>query len=107
MKKIRGTEGMTATELNMELQKGGRFVVYQYCVSILVLTFKRGSDIYFIRADESPLNKALRYILISLIAGWWGIPWRPIWTITTLITNLRGGKDATPQVIASLNQPAA
>lgn len=107
MTKIVGTDGMTATELNMELQKGGRFVVYQYCVSVLILTFKRSSDIYFIRADESALNKGLVYVLISLVAGWWGIPWGPIWTITALITNLKGGKDVTPQVVATLNQPAA
>ena len=47
------------------------------------------------------------YTLISLLAGWWGIPWGPIYTITSLVTNLRGGKDVTQHVIASLGQPAA
>lgn len=107
MKKIVGTDGMTATEINMELQKGGKFVIYQYCVSVLILTFKRSSDIYFIRADENAVSKSLVFTLLSLVAGWWGIPWGPIWTITTVVTNLRGGKDVTAQVVASLNQRAA
>ena len=107
MKKIVGAEGMTATEINMELQKGGKFVVNQYCVSVLILTFRRSSDIYFIRADENAVTRGIVFTLLSLVAGWWGIPWGPIWTITTVITNLRGGKDVTAQVVASLNQRAA
>lgn len=102
--KIVGTEGMTVSEVNMELQKGAKFVVYQYCVSIVVLTFKRGSDIHFIRADESAVSKSWPYTLLSLVGGWWGIPWGPIYTIRALTTNLRGGKDVTPQVVALFNQ---
>lgn len=102
--KIVGTEGMTVSEVNMELQKGARFVVYQYCVSIVVLTFKRRSDIHFIRADESAAGKSWPYTLLSLVGGWWGIPWGPIYTIGALSTNLRGGKDVTQQVVALFNQ---
>ncbi len=105
MAKIVGADGMTATELNMELQRGGRFVVYQYCVSILIMTFRRGSDIYFIREGESAVGKGMGYTLLSLLAGWWGIPWGPIYTIGALNNNLRGGKDVTQQVVASLSQP--
>lgn len=102
--KIVGTEGMMVSEVNMELQKGAKFVVYQYCVSIVVLTFKRGSNIHFIRADESAINKSWPYTLLSLVGGWWGIPWGPIYTINALATNLRGGKDVTQQVVALFNQ---
>ena len=104
---IKGAENLSATELNMELQKGARFVVYQYCISLIIITFRRGSGIYFIRADESAVNKGLPYILITVLCGWWGIPWGPIFTIQALATNIRGGKDVTQQVIRSLNQPMA
>jgi len=107
MAKIVGVEGMTATELNMELQRGGRFVVFQYCVSILIMTFRRGSNIYFIREGESAVAKGMGYTLLSLLAGWWGIPWGPIYTIGALANNLHGGKDVTPQVVASLGQSGA
>ncbi len=105
MAKIVGADGMTATELSMELQRGGRFVVYQYCISILIMTFRRGSDIYFIREGESAVGRGMGYTLLSLVAGWWGIPWGLIFTVGALANNLRGGKDVTQQVVASLSQP--
>jgi hypothetical protein len=45
--------------------------------------------------------KGLPFSLISLVAGWWGIPWGPIWTLTTLATNLSGGKDVTREILAA------
>ncbi len=33
--KINGAEGMTIEDIELELDKGGRFVVFQYCISIL------------------------------------------------------------------------
>jgi len=60
MAKIVGIEGMNPQQLANELQSGARFVQYQYCVSILVMTFKRGTDIYFIRADEAKRSKDSR-----------------------------------------------
>lgn len=100
---IKGVEGLTIEQLNEELQMGGRFVVYQYCVSILIMTFKRGSGVYFIRNGESAFVKGLGYTLVSLIFGWWGIPWGPIYTIGSIVTNCAGGKDVTQEVINSMN----
>ncbi len=96
MAKIVGIEGMNPQQLANELQSGARFVQYQYCVSVLIMTFKRGTDIYFIRADESKAVKGLVWTLLTLVAGWWGIPWGPIYTVQSLWVNLRGGHDLTP-----------
>lgn len=74
--KIQGVDGLSQSELDFELQRGAKFVVFQYCVSVIVLTFRRSSDIYFIRSGESAVGKGLPFTLISLIAGWWGIPIR-------------------------------
>lgn len=101
--KIKGLEARTADELNFELQRGARFVYFEYCLSALVVTLKRSSDIYFIRQGEGTLGKSLPYTLLSLLFGWWGIPWGPIYTIGSLITNFRGGKDVTLEVIAAVN----
>ncbi|MFO0591805.1 MAG: hypothetical protein U0441_29930 [Polyangiaceae bacterium] len=105
--KIVGTEGLSGHEIAMELERGGKFVIYQYCVSILILTFKRPSDIYFIRAGESAVVKGLGYTFLTLVMGWWGIPWGPIYSIASLVTNLGGGKDVTQQILASLEQHSA
>ena len=45
--------------------------------------------------NESAVVKGLPYTLLSLVAGWWGIPWGPIFTIGALYNNLKGGKDVT------------
>jgi len=102
--KIIGVEGMSSLELSMEMQRGGKFVVYPYVISILIMTFKRSSNIYFIKADESAVIKGLPFTLLSLIVGWWGIPWGIIYTIQALIDNLRGGRDVTAEVLSSLRQ---
>jgi hypothetical protein len=104
--KIVGIEGMDGQQLAAELHRGARFVVYQYCISVLIVTFKRHSDIYFIRADDSAVSKGLGFSLISLLLGWWGIPWGPIYTIGSFITNFGGGKDVTQEVLASLGHGA-
>jgi hypothetical protein len=100
--KIRGIENMSRDAVQHELRRGGRFVIFQYCISILILTFKRPSDIYFIKAGESALGKGLSYTLLSLLAGWWGIPWGPIYTIGSVVTNFGGGKDVTAEVMRSI-----
>ncbi|MBK8257757.1 MAG: hypothetical protein IPK82_34450 [Polyangiaceae bacterium] len=102
--KIEGIEGMDGQQLAMELQRGGKFVIYQYCISVFILTFRRPSDIYFVRAGESAVSKGLGYTLLSLVLGWWGIPWGPIYTVSSVITNLGGGKDVTHEVVASFMQ---
>jgi hypothetical protein len=77
--KVVGTEGLSNQQVWDELQRGAKFVIYQYCISILILTFKRPSNIHFIRSGENAIYKGLPYSLISLFLGWWGIPWGPIY----------------------------
>ena len=102
--KIKNVEGLTTDQINKELQNGGKFVLYQFTISIIVMTFRRSSDIYFVRAGESAAVKGIPYTLISLFLGWWGIPWGPIYTIGSLFNNLGGGKDVTAEVLQSANQ---
>lgn len=105
--KVRGIDGMSRDQLRFEIQRGAKLVCYQYCISIVILTFRRSSDVYFIPAGESAVSKGLPWTVLSLIAGWWGIPWGPIFTIQSLVTNLRGGKDLTAHFIEQMEQPAA
>jgi hypothetical protein len=106
--KIRGIEGMKAGEVHFEIGRGARFVFFQYCISVVVLTFRRPSDIYFLRQGESAVTRGLPFTLLSLMAGWWGIPWGPIYTIQSVYNNSRGGKDVTESVLHSLRaEPSA
>lgn len=107
MAKINGIEGMSYSQLVGEVQTGGKFVIFEYCFSILIMTFKRGSGIYYIKPGESALIKGLPFSLLSLAVGWWGIPWGLIYTPMALITNFSGGKNVTAEVMASLTRAAS
>lgn len=101
---IIGIEGLDEQQLHKDLERGARFVIYQYCISLVIMTFKRPSNIYFLRAGESAVIKGLGFSFISFVLGWWGIPWGPIHTIGSLITNFGGGKDVTQEVVSTLTR---
>ena len=102
--KIRGIEHLSPEQLQAELQRGAKFVIYQYCVSILIMSFKRNSPIYFIPAQETASKHSFGFTSISLLAGWWGLPWGPIWTWRTVVSNMRGGIDVTKNVMLTLQK---
>lgn len=101
---IKNLEGLSTEDINRELSHGAKFVIYQYSISIIVMTFRRSSDIYFVRAGENATIKGLPYTLLSFVLGWWGIPWGPIYTIGSLYTNLSGGKNVTSDILKSANK---
>jgi hypothetical protein len=105
--KIVGAEGMSTDQLKFEIQRGAKLVCYQYCVSVLVMSFRRASGVYFIPPGESAVSKGLPWIALTLVAGWWGIPWGPIFSIQSLVTNFKGGKDITALFAANLPRSAA
>lgn len=100
---IHGLENISSQQLSQEILRGGKFVVFEYCISLLIVTFKRSSGIYFIRPGEGTLSKSIGFTLLSVLLGWWGFPWGPIYTIAALYTNLSGGKDVTMEVMNSLD----
>jgi len=98
---IKGIEGMSVGEVHDQVRQGGRFVIYSYCISVLVMTFRRNSDIHFIRAGDNAVVGGLPYTLLSLVLGWWGF----IYTPAALIQNLGGGKDVTAEVMQMFGPP--
>ena len=104
--KIQGIAGMTPEQVHFEVQKGARFVLFQYCVSILVMTFRRPSDIYLIRAEENAVVKGFPFSLLTFFLGWWGIPWGPIYSVQSLVTNFGGGKNVTAEIMSRFQAPA-
>src|SRR5438552_13567350 len=94
----------TLAELERELDAGGRFVFFEYCISFVVASQRRPSRVYFLPAGRKGLARGLAYSLISLLFGWWGVPWGLVYTPLTVLTNLSGGCDITTQVRAQLRQ---
>ena len=100
--KIKNAENLSAEQLQEEVNRGGRFVHYQYAVSFIIATIKPETGVYLIRKGESAAKKSAFFTMLSFLFGWWGIPFGPKHTIAALRTNLRGGKDVTDEVVATI-----
>jgi hypothetical protein len=99
---LRGIEGRSFADLEAELQAGSRFVFFEYCLSLVFVTLRRPSPIVLLRPGELGLAQGLPYTLVSLLLGWWGLPWGLVYTPVVLFTNLSGGRDVTAEVRAFL-----
>lgn len=99
MANIKGVDGLSVAEVQAQVGNGGRFVMFGYCMSFLIITLRRSSDIYFIPASQSAVAAGLPYTFLSLLIGWWGFPWGFIYTPMVLAQNLSGGKDVTAEVM--------
>jgi hypothetical protein len=100
--KIQNIDGLSASDLQDEVSKGGRFVYYPFTVSLVFFTLKRTSDTYLVRAGETAIGKRMFFTMISLLFGWWGIPFGPKYAFRSIVTNLRGGKEVTDEVMATV-----
>jgi hypothetical protein len=98
--KIKNIEGLSAHDLQKAVNSGARFVYYTWIISVIIVTFKRTSGVYLVRGEESRVTKGFIFILVSVLFGWWGIPFGPKHTIESIRTNMSGGKDVTEEVMA-------
>ena len=105
MAQINGISGMTPGEIAFELNRGGKFVVYRYCFSAVVVTMTQNTGVYLVRADKSRIMKGMPWTLLTLCAGWWGFPWGPIRTVQSIWINLQGGTNVTAEIAAALQVP--
>jgi len=96
---IRNIGRMTVGEMRDEIKSGARFVAFEYVISMLVITWRRPSPVFFVRPGQSPARFHWPYTLLTLILGWWGFPWGPAFTVGAVRDNLRGGQDVTAKII--------
>lgn len=91
------TDTDSLTEAEREVMAGGRLMTYEYCFS-LVVSFKHRSAPVLLRAGDDGFGAALRFSLVSMFLGWWGIP-GPVWVLTTVRHNAKGGQDVTLEAL--------
>jgi hypothetical protein len=100
--KIQGVRGMTIAAVRSAVSGGARFRAFPYCESWLIVSFRRISDPVLVKPGEAMLRAGGTQVLHSLLFGWWGFPWGPIWTVSTIWRTLHGGIDVTDAVMADL-----
>ena len=101
---LKNTGGTTFDELELNVRNGAKFVIYEYAISIVVITFRRFTSVCYVPAEGPAGLHKMTANLLSLVFGWWGLPWGPIRTIQSLITNGNGGIDVTKDVMANINR---
>lgn len=99
--RISGLEGLTQAEVAEQLRRGARFVVFDYVISLCLITFRRSSEVIFVPAGKSVAAASLPYCLLSFFFGWWGFPFGLFYTPLALVSNLTGGRDVTRDFAAA------
>jgi hypothetical protein len=103
--RIKGIDNMSVDEIVAAVDAGGRFVIYQWSVSIIIASFRNSTDIIFVPGSSNRIVRGLGWTLLTFVLGWWGIPWGPIYTVQSLWQNLSGGKDLTEGVLEDIMDP--
>jgi hypothetical protein len=104
---IYGMDNPTPQTLARAVADGNRLVFFEYCISLVAASLRRPTGIHLVPADRVRLPGGWRYTILSLLLGWWGIPWGLIYTPLVIITNLSGGCDVTEEVCAQLAEANA
>lgn len=84
----------------IKIEPDTEIVQFQLCMSFLIMTFKIPSR-YYVKGHYNTYLVSGMYSLISLIFGWWGIPWGPIYTVQVVAQNIKGGKIFTVKSLLS------
>jgi hypothetical protein len=67
-----------------------RVSAFMYALSAFVITLRRrGSSGIFCQSCRR--KEAIKWSLLTGVLGWWGIPWGPIFSVQSIVRNLRGG----------------
>ena len=100
--KVRGIESMTLGMLVEQVKNGGRFVVFNWSVGLLVKSVQLRSAVYFVPPGEAAPRNGFWRSLATLLTGWWAIPSGPLDTLGCLRENRSGGRDITALVLRTL-----
>jgi hypothetical protein len=76
---------------------GYRQVYYEYCISLVFITLRRPSRLVRVPTDSWRVLPGLPYTLVSLLLGWWGLPWGLLYTPLVLWTNFSGGREISAE----------
>lgn len=69
--------------------------------SFVYISVKTPSCYYIAGRDNIGFAKTA-YTLASVLIGWWGIPWGPIYTIQAIEKNISGGERTTIRAYLSI-----
>lgn len=100
---IRDIESLN--QLKQEIANGSRFITYQYTISyFFAVTQRRYSPAYLLKKHEQNAPEKSRYDTLSLLFGWWSLPWGPIEAFKSFAVNKKGGIDVTEDIMLNITE---
>jgi len=93
----------TKEELLHAIDNGARFVIFQYCISIIAFALVRYSPAILVFNEEELKDKALSYNRLSRVLGWWSIPYGISETLRSFRVNREGGVDVTEDILLNFD----
>lgn len=92
-------------EVMLAKSNGGAFVTYQWIIPTpIIKPVRRLSKVYFIPKEMKKSTYASQFNLISLIIGWWGLPYGPLEVYNSIVLNNKGGIDVTDDVYLNIDE---
>jgi hypothetical protein len=103
--KLKVQDNLSVKELEHLVNSGCRFISFTYCISIIfAVTLRRFSPAILI-IDRRVFNKnKFKYNLLTILFGWWGFPWGPIFSVRALNVNRKGGIDVTDDIMLNITE---
>ena len=87
-----------------ERDNGAKFVFFGYLIPRPIFPpVKKISKVYYLRPNENASQYAAKYNLVTLFWGWWGLPFGPVYTYST-IKNNKTGIDITDDIYDNLTK---
>lgn len=96
-------ENIDLQTLTREVDRGGRFIVYPYNISLVAIMLNNLSPAIFVPAGEDERTYRRKYILLCAFFGWWSVQ-GILKTITNIHYNKKGGLDITEDVMLNLKE---
>jgi len=95
----------TFEEVMSAKSNGGTFVTYQWIIPTpIFFPVRRLSKVYFIPRDMDKSTYAQKFNILSLLIGWWGLPWGPVAVYKSIVLNNTGGVDVTDDVYLNIDR---
>lgn len=100
-------DSLTLAQQEAALAAGSRLIFFEFCVSLVFVTLRRPSALYVLQPGQWGWWRGLPYTILTVVCGWWGVPWGLVYTPLALWTNLTGGRKITAEEWRQLRRTKA
>lgn len=94
-----------SSELKQRIEKGAKFISFEYCITILfAVTLRRFSPAILIENEDDMIFYKSKYNRLTNIYGWWGFPYGILRSKHALAINKAGGIDMTDDIMLNITE---